>query len=615
MSVNWAKAVNPTLVLPRFQGDRLFKAKNHGIDTNSLKFYTLYGPYTTHKAKKATLSSRNLARILGHHCYVFIFILTLPMENGKSGRLQKTRYSDSAVPFKSLIDPSEFPVADGWENADLSLLQTPLMSSLQPNNLQLMSLGLSSTPKTHRQTSLTGITDSSLSSGFASDPSSAAASTRFPSFSLASMESLETAEATWLNPLKTNVPSTGAVEPLKRNKKAEGSGGQKRNRRFIDARQRSGSIAAGTVSTGLQGDQQVQRSMSFSVPMLSSGTRQFNVKGNIFRQRKDFSVFQRLQAWKRNGYFIQLEDDSCTGNEDTRAFVLCQLTGHGAAEVRCLACCRPLTIYDHFPLLDGALFLSPLCHRGGLQVSWNVPLPPSAIAGVGSGGCGTTTTPSAGHLMQSDLAPPPGCTGPRQQQQQQLHHHSHCNQQQRHRASISQKRFLHAVCMACMRSIDSEGGGDANNTAGGGGGCEDFPQIVCRFCRTPWSGSTLLIGGLYTYDLFACSPCCGEHLRCKSCGLQPLTRQECEKDGEEGAEEETNPLQPLPYFSQYSQLLCCQHCRAVDYHFIKPFDEMYDVQQPFFCLLYSFLLSLSLFDSRTLVHGCVYLGENYGPLT
>lgn len=91
-------------------------------------------------------------------------------------------------------------------------------------------------------------------------------------------------------------------------------------------------------------------------------------------------------------------------------------------------------------------------------------------------------------------------------------------------------------------------------------------------------GSTLLIGGLYTYDLFACSPCCAEHLRCKSCGLQPLTRQENEKDGGERGEEEPNPLQPLPYFSQYSQLLCCQHCRAVDYHFIKPFDEMYDVR-------------------------------------
>ncbi|VDM33384.1 unnamed protein product [Hydatigera taeniaeformis] len=557
-----------------------------------------------------------------------------PMENGKSGRLQKTRYSDTAVPFKSFIDPSEFPMADGWENTDLSLLQTQLVSSLQPNNLQIGNSGLTSTSKAHRQTSLGGITDSSLSSGFASDLSSAATSTRFPSFSLASMEALETTEATWLNPLNKNVSSTGMAEPLKRNKKTDGNGGQKRNKRkffnlffFIfyiksagltDARQRSGSMAAGTASGGLQSDQEAQRSMSFSVPMLTSGTRQFNVKGNIFRQRKDFSVFQRLQAWKRNGYFIQLEDDSCTGNEDTRAFVLCQLTGHGAAEVHCLACCRPLTVYDHFPLLDGALFLSPLCHRGGLQVgyrnmtlfhsflepisvtmrskfsdlqvSWTVPLASSAISSGGSAGSGsittatttttTTITPSAGQIMRSDLAPPPGCTGPRQQQQ--LHLHSHYNQsgQQRHRASISQKRFLHAVCMACMRSIDSEDGADANDAAVGGGGREGLPQIVCKFCHNSWSGSTLLIGGLYTYDLFACSPCCPEHLRCKSCGLQPLARQENEKDGKERSEEEPNPLQPLPYFSQYSQLLCCQHCRAVDYHFIKPFDEMYDVRVP-----------------------------------
>lgn len=63
---------------------------------------------------------------------------------------------------------------------------------------------------------------------------------------------------------------------------------------FIDARQRSGSMATGTVSKNAQGDQQqnVQRSMSFSVPMLGTGTRQFNAKGNIFRQRKDFSVFE-----------------------------------------------------------------------------------------------------------------------------------------------------------------------------------------------------------------------------------------------------------------------------------------------------------------------------------
>ncbi|VDL18689.1 unnamed protein product [Hymenolepis diminuta] len=463
------------------------------------------------------------------------------MDSGKNGgRVPKTRYSDTSVPFKSFIDPSEFPLVDNWENAD-------------------------------RQTSLNGITDSSLSSGFASDLSSAAApSTRFPSFSLASMESLEAADSTWFNSFDPNAaPSTTTssvtAESSKRaNKNGESNNsGQKKNRRFVDARQRSGSMAAGTISTNAQNNQNVQRSMSFSVPMLGTGAYQFNAKGNIFRQRKDFSVFERLQAWKRNGYFIQLEDDSCTGNEDTRAFVLCQLTCHGASEVPCLACSRSLPVYDHFPLLDGALFLSPVCHRGGLQVSWNVPAPTST---------GSSSSAPGGHVMHNDLAPPPGCTGPRQQQvQQQSHHHGfHGHNQGRHRASVSQKRFLHAVCMSCTRSIDPERRSLEGST-------DALPQIVCKFCKSPWNGSTLLIGGLYTYDLFACSPCCINHLSCKSCGLQPLSLRS-EFDTNEDTDESMNKLRPLPYFSQYSHLLCCQHCRAVDYHFIKPFDEVYEVR-------------------------------------
>ncbi|VDO11055.1 unnamed protein product [Rodentolepis nana] len=281
------------------------------------------------------------------------------MDSGKNGgRLSKTRYSDTSVPFKYFIDPSEFPLVDNWEKAEVSLFQAPRRSSFHPTtNFQPGNQNLLSTNKNQRQTSLSGITDSSLSSGFASDLSSAAApSTRFPSFSLASMESLEAADSTWFNFDPNGVSSAAATatttttnsvtaESSKMiNKKDESnSNGSKKHRRFADARQRSGSMAAGNISTIAQNNQQknAQRRMSFSVPT--------------------------LQAWKRNGYFIQLEDDSCTGNEDTRAFVLCQLTGHGASEVSCLACGRLLPVYDHFPLLDGALFLSPICHRGGLQ--------------------------------------------------------------------------------------------------------------------------------------------------------------------------------------------------------------------------------------------------------
>ena len=164
--------------------------------------------------------------------------------------------------------------------------------------------------------------------------------------------------------------------------------------------------------------------------------------------------------------------------------MLCQLTGHGAAEVQCLACARTLPVYDHFPLLDGALFLSPFCHRGGLQVSWNAPLPPPSTTSANASSGVPTTAPSAGQLMLNNLAPPPGCTGPRQQQQQNHHYNGQTGSQGRHRASsISHKRYLHAVCMACMRSIDSEIDGDSADPS-----VQEFPQIVCKFCHTVWSG-------------------------------------------------------------------------------------------------------------------------------
>ena len=79
---------------------------------------------------------------------------------------------------------------------------------------------------THRQASLTFTADSSLSSGFASDLSSVAASSRFPSFSLASLESLEGTDLAWLSALDPN-----SSDFLKRNKNLESSTLQRKSRR------------------------------------------------------------------------------------------------------------------------------------------------------------------------------------------------------------------------------------------------------------------------------------------------------------------------------------------------------------------------------------------------
>lgn len=359
----------------------------------------------------------------------------------------------------------------------------------------------------------------------------------------------------------------------------------------------------------------VMRSYSINLASLHSAKKP-NSKGNIFRQRKDFSAFQALHPSKKNGYFIQLEDDSCTGNEDTRSFLLCQLTNHGASELYCLACGLAMPVYDHFPVVDGALFLSPICHQpqqgsgnarcsgAGLQVVWTSP-PSSAFSSGPSGAGNCNASPQAGQVVCS-LAPPPGCTGPRQQQSQIFFGSSY-----RHRQSqpVCQERYLHAICMTCMRSTHS-----LPNSPGSPSPLDSIsasswsttspPQIICRFCATPWDGSTLLIGGLYTYDLFASSPCCPDHLKCKSCGRMALSSHKTRRAESfagttpngwtaavdekprrmsEGAQEEPSslsPLLPLPFFSQYSNRICCQHCRSIDYHFIKAFNEAYTVIFP-----------------------------------
>lgn len=56
-------------------------------------------------------------------------------------------------------------------------------------------------------------------------------------------------------------------------------------------------------------------------------------------------------------------------------------------------------------------------------------------------------------------------------------------------------QFLSAVCMTCL-----EGWGAGR-------------RLRCLYCATPWDGSSLVIGTMYSYDIFAAMPCCTERLR------------------------------------------------------------------------------------------------------
>ncbi|XP_018308088.1 headcase protein isoform X2 [Mycetomoellerius zeteki] len=104
-------------------------------------------------------------------------------------------------------------------------------------------------------------------------------------------------------------------------------------------------------------------------------------------------------------------------------------------------------------------------------------------------------------------------------------------------------QFLSAVCMSCLE---------------GSGG----QPVRCRFCTQPWDGSSLVLGTMYSYDIFAAMPCCSERLKCNSC-QKPLIY----------------PHQRLNFYSDYSRVFGCPHCRTVDAHFVKPLSACFTREQ------------------------------------
>jgi hypothetical protein len=102
-------------------------------------------------------------------------------------------------------------------------------------------------------------------------------------------------------------------------------------------------------------------------------------------------------------------------------------------------------------------------------------------------------------------------------------------------------QYLNAICMRCL---------------------EGHRDIRCGACRTPWNGRTLVLGTMYTYDIFAASPCCAYRLTCKNCRRQILD------------------MGCAQFYSAYSRSSECPHCHAADFHFIKPFFETFTLKQP-----------------------------------
>ncbi|XP_074641751.1 headcase protein homolog [Tubulanus polymorphus] len=98
-------------------------------------------------------------------------------------------------------------------------------------------------------------------------------------------------------------------------------------------------------------------------------------------------------------------------------------------------------------------------------------------------------------------------------------------------------QFLQAACMQCL-----EGG----------------MAVFCNQCKRRWDGSTLILGTMYSYDIFAATPCCQKRLSCKSCNNMIL-----------------GPLGGYQYYSEYSHVIQCPSCKVEDYHFVKPLIEQF----------------------------------------
>uniref|UniRef100_A0A0A9Y565 Headcase protein n=1 Tax=Lygus hesperus TaxID=30085 RepID=A0A0A9Y565_LYGHE len=106
-------------------------------------------------------------------------------------------------------------------------------------------------------------------------------------------------------------------------------------------------------------------------------------------------------------------------------------------------------------------------------------------------------------------------------------------------------QFLSCVCMGCLEAW------------------APGRRLRCRFCSSAWDGSSLVLGTMYSYDIFAAMPCCTERLKCNSC-TKPLLM----------------PHQRLNFFSDYSHRLTCPHCGAQDWPFAKPLGYCYSREWP-----------------------------------
>lgn len=71
--------------------------------------------------------------------------------------------------------------------------------------------------------------------------------------------------------------------------------------------------------------------------------------------------------------------------------------------------------------------------------------------------------------------------------------------------------------------------------------------VRCRCCTQPWDGSSLVLGTMYSYDIFAAMPCCTERLKVKT----PSRFHDSQIDREPIPLLSKKLSRPIPFFPSY----------------------------------------------------------------
>ena len=259
--------------------------------------------------------------------------------------------------------------------------------------------------------------------------------------------------------------------------------------------------------------------------------------GNIFTRRADLSSLIGLPGGppgvtrlRLNAYNLKFEDDGPQGDDESKTFVLVNLTAHRATCVRCVLCTCALTVYDRYPLIDGTFFLSPVDHCAPA-----VPPPPESGPPTSSG------------------PPPMPVAYPVQFEGRPM--------------------FLHALCVWCMQSsVAFPGLLPAAHT-------ETAPprtRVCCKLCGTAWElGAMLMVGSMYAFDLFSMNVCCTSRLACNACGRPVIDPSLLTAGGGGGSAQGSGSgsgggPSPLRHFSYLSRSIRCPHCDLDAPHLVKP---------------------------------------------